>query len=133
MAKTPRYGGSFAPPLDATKIAAYRELGTAAGGQIGEAVGKLCDMVALFQETPASTANGVPHPSGRGVMVPLEDEEIKRIWDAVPWDTENAMYAALFDTINPTTDKPLRDAAFHLLWFSVELEKDREPMTTDKL
>lgn len=133
MAKQQRYGGSFAPPLDAAKIAAYRSLGTAAGGQVGEAVGKLCDMVAIFQQTPVSTAKGVPHPSGRGIITPLEDEEIKRIWDAVPWDTEIAMLRDLFETIDPKASKPLRDAAFHLLWFAVELEKDREPMTADKL
>lgn len=29
------------------------------------------------------------------------------------------------------SNKPLRDADFHLLWFVKELNKDREPITND--
>lgn len=128
-----RFGGSFAPPLPAAKLAEYRTLAEGATGPVREAMGKLCDMVALFQETPASSLPGKPHPSGRGVIVPLDEAEVKRIWDAVPWAEENAMYMGLFGAIPAETHKPLRDAAHHLLWFAVELEKDREPLTNDKL
>jgi hypothetical protein len=41
----------------------------------------------------------------------------------------------LLDTLPSDTpsQKSLRDAAFHLLWHVVELDKDREPITADKL
>lgn len=127
-------GGSFAPPLDTDKLTRYRELADAAvSSQVREVLHKLCDMVEKFWETPSSSLSGVAHPSGRGLVVKLEDDEIKRIWDYVPYDKENKMYAELFDTIDAKTDKELRDAAFHLLWFAVELEKDREPLTNDML
>jgi hypothetical protein len=131
--RAPRIGGSFAPPLDATKVVAYRRLADSAPPQIREAVHKLADMAVLFQETPRSSLPGAPHPVGRGVIVPLEKAEVERIWDAVPWAEEIEMYAALFDKIDPVTAKSLRDAAYHLLWFAVELEKDREPITNDML
>jgi hypothetical protein len=133
MVKKSYIGGSFAPPLDAAKLAEYVTLAQAAPEQIGEAMLKLCDMVALFQETPASSAEEKPHPVGVGHIQHLEEAEIKRIWDAVPWKEECEMYAALFEKIDPQQDKPLRDAAFHLLWFAYELTADREPCTCDKL
>lgn len=83
--------------------------------------------VALQNDNGGSTANGV------GVVVPLEEEEIKRIWDHVPWKEELDMYSAVFEEIPPGTNRDLRNAAFHLLWYGRELELDREPMTTDKL
>lgn len=133
MAKKSYIGGSFAPPLDAAKLATYCELAKTAPEQIGEAMTKLIDMVGLFYETPPSTAEAKPHPVGIGVIQKLEEAEIKRIWDAVPWQEECEMYARLFDKIDPVKDKPLRDAAHHLLWFAVELTNDREPCTSDKL
>jgi hypothetical protein len=133
MAKKSYIGGSFAPPLDAEKLATYNALAHDASEQIGEAMHKLIDMVTLFQQTPASSAEAKPHPVGVGVIQKLEEAEIKRIWDVVPWREECDMYAKLFDGIDATTNKPLRDAAFHLLWFAYELTSDREPCTCDKL
>lgn len=158
----PRTGGSFAPPLDATKLAAYRALAESAPSTIKAAMLPLCDMVEAFQETPASTKVGAPHPSGVGLMIPLEDAEVKRIWDLVPWDGQTLedgtiapkecdMLADLFESLPTGTSgeaikdgvrravvsdpkaKALRDAAFHLLWYAKELTRDREPMTSDKL
>lgn len=128
-----KIGGSFAPPLNAGKVTAYRALAATAPPAVAEAMGKLCDMVDLFQQTPASAKPGRPHPVGIGTIVELEDGEKERIFDAVPWAHENRMYAELFDGIDARTDKPLRDAAFHLLWFAVELTNDREPLTADRL
>jgi hypothetical protein len=50
----------------------------------------------------------------------------------VPWRYEIEAMQRLFDGIDPA-EKELRDAAFHLLWFVTELERDREPVTNDKL
>jgi hypothetical protein len=128
-----RFGGVFAPPLTADKLATYRELAATAHYQVRDAMLALCDMVAKFQETPESTAPGTKHPSGRGVMVPLSDAEVLRIWDVVPDEDELKLYGDRFEKIDAVTEKPLRDAAFHLLWYGRELFLDREPMTKDKL
>lgn len=155
-----RIGGSFAPPLDSGKVSAYRALAADATPEVKEIMDKLCDMVDLFHQTPQSSLSGRPHPSGVGSIIPLENAEIKRIWDAVPWVHECNAIQELFDQLPTGVDgeelvaitlpdgstakrrqsivtdpkaKALRDAAFHLLWYAKELSVDREPITTDKL
>ena len=125
-----RHGGSFAQPLSIEKVAAYRELAKQAGVEIREAMESLCTMVEVFHETPKSKLQGFQHPSGTGTIVQLEDAEIQRIWDHVPWPRECDSMGVLFDSL---TDKPVRDAAYHLLWYARELAMDREPITTDTL
>lgn len=66
-------------------------------------------------------------------LVPLEKDHQKSLYDLIPWDYELAALDTLFDTIPNDTQKELRDAAFHLLWFVKELNLDREPLTLDKL
>lgn len=66
-------------------------------------------------------------------LVPLEKEHQKSLYDLIPWDYELVALDTLFDTIPNDTQKELRDAAFHLLWFVKELNLDREPLTADKL
>ena len=133
MARTiTRVGGSFAPPITADLLSEYRAAAESSGDQkVKDAVLQICDMVDLFQQTPASRNGGTPHPSGRGMVVPLEEAEVERIWDAVPWDYECDAIQSLFDTLS--ADSPLRNPAFHLLWYAKELTLDREPMTADKL
>jgi hypothetical protein len=127
-----RFGGSFAPPLDATKLSEYRSLITAyAPVHLQERLLGLCKMVEVFNETPASALPGKPHPAGRGMIVNLEQPEIDRIWDLVPWEDELVGLQSELDKLAP--DSPVRNAAFHLLWFGKELTKDREPLTTDRL
>lgn len=134
MADRPmQYGGSFAPPLPAEKLVAYKALAETADPQTKEAMSVLAKMLEEFRKTPESKAKGTPHPSGLGQIVLLEGEEIKRMWEHVPWQEELDMYAALFDKIDPVGQKELRDAAHHLLWFGRELCLDREPITNDKL
>lgn len=129
-----RFGGSFAPPIDEAKLARYRALADGVGdAMIGGYMRDLCDMVALFRQTPDSTRPATPHPSGRGAIVPLEEDEIARIWNAVPWPRECDVMGEAFDRLDPQREKDTRDAAFHLLWFARELTQDREPITTDRL
>jgi hypothetical protein len=130
MAKKVQFGGSFAPPLTAEKLASYKEqVGAFEEPYKGEVL-KLIDMVETFQQTPASSNGSSPHPSGTGFITPLEDAEIKRIWDKVPWWYEVDALKTLFDKL-PVGN--LRNIAFHLLWFAQELTLDREPLTNDKL
>jgi hypothetical protein len=124
-------GGSMAPPLDAAKLAAYRKLAEDAPEQAGGAMAALLDMADAYLGGPAAKDRGkkagTPHPSGAGAVVPLDDAEVKRLWDVVPWNEELEMYAKVFDAIDPIAEKKLRDAAFHLLWLGRELFLDREP------
>jgi len=123
-------GGSFAPPLPANKLATYKTLaGSCPDRQCKEKMLELIGMMELFQKTPASTLPGTPHPVGVGIKVPLEKEEIARIWDVVPWANECDGIGRLFDQL----EGDVRNAAFHLLWFARELAADREPLTNDKL
>lgn len=129
-----RFGGSFAPPIDAQKLAHYRDLSMQVNDPpTMESMVELCDMVELFQQTPPSTRPGKPHPSGRGVITPLGEGEVDRIWDAVPWPDELDLMSARFEKLDPVSQRDIRNAAFHLLWYGRELCLDREPITTDRL
>lgn len=139
----------LAPVLDDERLAAYEQRAAAAPPAVREAMTGLIAMLRKFRETPDSTLPGEPldtsytrnpfrHPeTGEPVdpprRVPLEAAEIDRIWDDVPWEHEIRAMDDLFAAIDNTTHKPLRDAAFHLLWFARELRLDREPLTQDKL
>lgn len=131
----PRFGGSFAPPLPDAKLAEYEQLAASAPPQVTDYMRQLIAMMRKFRETPESTRPGTPHPvSGLGLMiVPLEAKEVERIWDHVPWPQECDVMGSVFEAIDNATHKPLRDAAFHLLWFARELCADREPITNDKI
>lgn len=123
------FGGSFAPPITPANLLAYRQFAAGTSDEIREAMNELCDMVLIFNETPKSKLSSLPHPSGLGVVTPLEAAEITRIWDAVPWPSECDRMGVLFDSL--TGD--VRNAAYHLLWYARELTMDREPITTDTL
>lgn len=111
MTNKVRLGGSFAPPINSEQVARYRELAKAAEDpRVRDAVLPLCEMVEIFQKTPDSRLNGQPHPVGEftdgsgqkrqaPAVVPLEESEIKRIWDYVPWDYECDALAVLFEEI----------------------------------
>jgi hypothetical protein len=148
-------GGSFAPPLTDEKLAEYELLAKeCADRKAAGYMADLCKMVRVFRETPESTEKARKHPVA-GLMVPLSEAEVKRIWDFVPWAEECDLMGAAFDKLQAgecaenarllevarlsgadapsLLDTRTRDAAFHLLWFARELEKDREPCTNDKL
>lgn len=125
----------MAPDITPTKLTHYRELAQTADRSVGEVMVSLCDMVEHFRKTPDSKLPGKPVQfmnAGNkvGIAIPLEPDEIARMWDHVPYRDEIVMYGERFENI-PQGD--LRDAAFHLLWFANELTKDREPMTREKV
>jgi hypothetical protein len=127
-----------APSLDAGKLKSYLDLAKASDPQTADAMGSLITMVEMHLDRPKASAKAnapasTPHPSGIGVIEPLPEEEVKRLWDVVPWEEELEMYGKIFDRISPETNKPLRDAAFHLLWYGRELFLDREPITQDRI
>ena len=125
----------MAPDITPKHLVAYRNLAATADRKIRDVMLQLCSMVEHFRKTPESQLKGRPvqfmNASGKiAVAVPLEQDEITRIFDFVPDEDEIKMYGQRFDTL-PAGD--LRDAAFHLLWFANELVKDREPIIREKV
>jgi len=125
-----RIGGSFAPKLDDSKLVEYSEIALSADDKTSDMMKKLIEMVSVFNQTPYSKLQGTKHDSGMGMVVPLEDAEVERIWDYVPWKEECEMMSKVFENL---PNGLLRNAAFHLLWYANELCQDREPMTMDRL
>lgn len=140
---TLKFGGCFAPPLTDEMLDQYEELAEVAELSIKEAMLRLLKVVKTWWELPESRKSGKPHATGRGMMVPLEDEHVALIDEDMPWRDELNAFAARFDKIHPVEQKTLRDAAHHLLWFANELYHDpdnseqpefgREPITNDKI
>lgn len=131
-----RIGGSFAPPLTDELLAAYKAMIEALPpqSQIRDAMARLLACCEKWWELPDSIGTEArAHPSGLGTIVPLEAVHQKALWEHIPWPEELEHFGVLFDGIDPVAEKPLRDAAHHLLWHAKELELDREPLTADKL
>lgn len=129
-----QYGGSFAPPLDDAKLATYADLAESADPPVKDAMLTLLRMASAWWSLPESTQAGRPHSATpRATIVPLEPAHIAQLWELVPWQDELDTFGKRFEGIDPARQKPLRNAAFHLLWLGVELCQDREPITSDKL
>jgi len=100
MAKQ-RFGGSFAPPLTDAILAHYTQLvdGLDPKSQVGDWARYLLACVKAWWEEPESTGEGRPHPSGRGIIIDLDSEIAKRLFDAIPWKDELKMMQAVFDGV----------------------------------
>lgn len=132
----------FAPPLSDEKLAEYGILiATVAGGtQLREVLDNLLACCMAWWELPESGRTDgeilrVLH-GGKTLDLktrPLEDDHATALDPHLPWDDELVSYGKLLDGISPTAQKPLRNAAFHLLWHVVEMARGREPMTSDVL
>lgn len=132
----PRIGGAFAPPLTDELLTKYGELiaGLDAQSQIRDAMTRLLHCCKAWWDQPESNGGkSRPHASGTGTVVDLDEPVAKALWEVIPWGEDLNVMSVLFDGIDATTQKPLRDAAHHLLWHAKELELDREPLTADKL
>ncbi len=133
----------FAPPLTDGLIAKYEALANGLPRErydVRDAMRECLAAVKFWWELPESKGDrddrslAIRH-RGRDARIKvtsLTPDLVERMWDAVPWGYELDAMQSLFDRIDPA-EKPLRDAAFHLLWFARELERDREPLTADKL
>lgn len=128
-------GGSFAPPLSDQLIAQYRALidNLDPRSQIKDAMQKCLKCCEEWWKLPDSSGAGKPHPVGVGTIVDLDKPIADALWEHIPWKEELEGYKAMFDTIDPVGQRDLRNAAHHLLWHAIELEMDREPLTSDKL
>lgn len=134
--KQSHIGGTFAPPLSDEKLSEYKSLidGLSNSSPVKYAMQQLHNCCAKWWDLPESSETETKnHSSGIGIIVPLETEIAKALWDHIPWAHEIEAIKILFEEISNDTHKPLRDAAFHLLWHVIELNLDREPLTVDKL
>jgi hypothetical protein len=126
--------GSFAPRLDAAGVDRYRALAADAPPAVRDAMLPLCDAVAAYLGVGDRAAGrAVPHPCGYGLIKKLPGDALESLDPHVPWPRELAALAEAFDGIDPAADKPLRDAAYHLLWYATELSLDRHPITADTI
>lgn len=139
-----RMGGSFAPPLTDQLLDDYRALiDGLPQNRVRDALEKLHVCCAKWWELPEPNGTATrPHPVGRGTIVDLQADHKAELFDLIPWSArsngtgepdELDAIQVLLDSIPNDTEKPLRDAAHHLLWHVVELDLDREPITADKL
>lgn len=127
-------GGSFAPPLTDELLTKYEALTASASAEVKDAMTELLACCRAWWSLPESSPKGrQPHPSGMGVHNPLDQEIADQLDPVIPYARELKSMGDLFDTIDTTSQKELRDAAFHLLWHAKELEIGREPITTDTL
>lgn len=128
-----RVGGSFAPPLTDELLSRYETLiyGTDAQTQIGEALRSVLNCVKHWWSLPESTGGRkIAHPSGKGVILPLDEPIATELFDSIPWTDDLNTFQKLFDE---QLSGDIRHAAFHLLWHVKELDLDREPITSDKV
>ncbi len=132
---TPVFGGSFAPPLTDAKLADYKALADALPvSPVRDAMERLLACCHAWWELPESAGTpSIPHAGGTGTVVLLSPGNRQAMFDHIPWAAELDLFATLFEGIDNTTQKPLRDAAHHLLWHAREFDLDREPLTSDKL
>lgn len=130
-----QFGGTFAPPLSDEILAKYRQQIDAlpADSMIRDVCDKLHTCCHAWWNAPDSNGPGKRHPSGKGMIVPLDEGIAKQLFDVIPWDKELEAYQKVLDGIDPVADRDLRNMAFHLLWHAKELEMDREPITADKV
>ena len=134
MSRTLQGGGSFAPPLTDELLASYKALAKTAPPAIGDAMQTLLNCCRKWWDLPESSLSATtPHLSGRGTVVPLDEPIKQALYEHIPYEDELNVFGQRFETIDATSQRELRNAAFHLLWHARELEMDREPITTDKL
>jgi hypothetical protein len=127
----------FAPPLDDSTLSKYESMiSSVKDPELKEGLDTCLNCVKAWYVLPESKGAGrtlgilhkdKPHTY---TVTPLEDKHIKTLWDVTPWIKDCEPLKVLFDKL---TDKATRDMAFHLLWHTIELALDREPVTQDKL
>jgi hypothetical protein len=120
----------FAPPLTEEALGRYRKLidDVRAKTELRatlEAVYACCEAWCRApQARPMRTRKGV-----KPAVVPLTPEVKEALRDKLPTPQDLQKCSEVFEAIDASADKPLRDAAFHLLWHATELRCGREPMT----
>ncbi len=95
----PKFGGCFAPPLSDELLASYEQLANEATLMVRDTMRALLAPVKLWWSLPDSTGDGVPHASGRGVIVMLDGAIQRSLWDAIPWPHEISAMQGVVENI----------------------------------
>lgn len=135
--------GCFAPPLSDKTLAEYKELIKEADGEIKDELEKLLTCVSAWWHLPEPKKTGREPRLAllhRGEemevpIIPMDPAHVEKLDPVTPYMRElntlsNEAGTGLFDRLRAG---PLRECAFHLLWFAKEITLDREPLTQDKL
>ena len=156
----PKYlGGVYAPPLPKERLVEYKKyIETSFPGHLKEAFLGFVKMLEVFYETPESKKPVKPDRLGLKTDIDLEDAEIKRIWDYVPYPHELVGLRAEIRNLSESSEdldnakrneeakakglpglRPhsswnltVKYVGGHLLWFASRLSKDKQPYTNDK-
>lgn len=146
LAAKPMPVSCFAPPLTDELLAGYAARIDAlpdSQGALRDVMRTCLAAVRLWWELPESPADpeepklAVLH-RGRDVRVPLTKltpDIQKALFDAIPWAHELKAMKELVDGLDQSTPEGhvLKAVASHLLWHVCEFERDREPLTLDRL
>ena len=132
----------FAPVLTIEKLEKYESLISEVppNTELRDALNKCLNCVKAWWALPESKRTdgrkiALKH-RGEDItvqIVPLEESFVKSLWDTTPWTRECEPLKNLFDTISPLSQTELRNCAHDLLWHTIEIANDREPLTQDKL
>lgn len=132
----------FAPPLNDKTLTEYKKLfKNVEDKELKDCLDTLHKCTEAWWKQAESQATGQKEwlfytkdgKEVRGIEQPLQPEQVESLWDTTPWMRELVAMEPILDKINPQSEKELRNAAFHLLWFAKEITLDREPMTTERL
>lgn len=116
----------IAPAFTDETLARYEALaGTISDPQVKDAYQTCLNCVKKWWELPESTGRKVEHFTGKAFAQALDKPVQDALLESIPWQDELQLIGQRFDSL-PAGD--LRNAAFHLLWYVVELNNDREPM-----
>jgi len=130
----------FAPALTDEKLASYEKtIATLPHSAAKSAMEACLVCVKAWWELPESKRSPSARwefvrPEGKKATcpeVPLEPDHVAALDAVTPWSYECDAMAKIFDEI--PVDDTSRDVAFHLLWYAMEITRDREPMSQDKL
>lgn len=135
----------LAPELTDEAIAYYEELALQAIPQVRDAMLMLLSPVKAWWDLPVSTRKdsakwavshrtdiAKPRETVLVEVVPLEESHVKSLDGLIPWEHELEAIQNLFEKhLDPGSE--LSKAAHHLLWYCIELNNDREPLTQSSL
>lgn len=123
----------FAPPITDGHLSSWQALVKGTKGLTRHALETLHALVqqhkAHHQPSEAPPLASQTYDVGVAHHIPLHHDTKTAVAEHLPTDEEMKVYDELFGKLQGE----LRDMAYHLLWYALELKKGREPITKDKL
>lgn len=128
-------GFSAAPPLTDDSLTEYRAVVNSSPQGLNKVqkaiLEELLNCVERWWQLPESQSRKQLHVTGAAFITPLDANTQDQLASVLPAAEDIRVYETCLDSI---TETPIRNMAFHLMWFVKELALGkREPVTTDKL